>query len=113
MFLRPESPEWLLHASATDVQLDGSLVRSARTLLVNVTMTSASAKLLRHAPIGTKQGKPITSQFATCLAELSVSLSAELTLLAQGPFSIEVMKYSLFIDSHYYGFKLFIDTFVC
>lgn len=109
MFLRPESPEWLLHASATDVQLDGSLVRSARTLLVNVTMISASAKLLRHAPTGTKPGKPITSQFATCLAELSVSLSAELTLLAQGPFSIEklciaVESMKSVINEGFYGF---------
>lgn len=98
MLLRPESPEWLLHASATDVQLDGSLVRSARTLLVNVTMISASAKLLRHAPMGMKPRKPITSQFATCLAELSVSLSMELTLLAQGPFKIEVNHDSLILN---------------
>lgn len=92
MLLRPESPEWLLHASANDVQLDGSLVRSARTLLVNVTMTSASAKLLRHAPTstGTRPTNPIKTQFATCLAEVSVALGMELTLLAQGPFSVEV-----------------------
>ncbi|KAM7249176.1 hypothetical protein ACFE04_019784 [Oxalis oulophora] len=60
MFLKMESPEWLLLASATDLHLDGSLVRSARTLL-----------------------------FATCLAELTISLSVEVTLLAQGPFSVE------------------------
>jgi len=90
MLLRPESPEWLLHASATDVQLDGSLVRSARTLLVNVTMTSATAKLLRHAPTAMKPKNILPTQFATCLAELSVSLSMEMTLLAQEPISVEV-----------------------
>lgn len=93
MVLRSESPEWLLHASASDVQLDGSLMRSARTLLVNVTMTSASAKLLRHAPIGAKPSKMIKSQAATCLAEVSVALGIDLTLLAQGPFSVEVCNY--------------------
>lgn len=96
MLLKPESPEWLLLASATDLHLDGSLVRSARTLLVNVTMTSASAKLLRHPPMEMKSKNPLQSQFATCLAELSVSLSIELTLLAQGPLSVEVLHASLF-----------------
>ncbi|XP_065213016.1 protein hobbit [Planococcus citri] len=111
MLLRPESPEWLLHASANDVQLDGSLVRSARTLLVNVTMTSASAKLLRHAPtsVGTRPTNPIKTQFATCLAEVSVSLGMELTLLAQGPFSVEKLCIALenmkaVINDGFYGF---------
>ena len=94
MFLKMESPEWLLLASATDLQLDGSLVRSARTLLVNVTMGSARAKLLRHPPSGMKPQNPLESQFATCLAELTVSLSVEITLLAQGPFSVEVLLFS-------------------
>lgn len=95
--LRTESPEWLLHAGASDVILDGSLVRSARILLVNISVQAATAKLLRHAPPPSPSrlkpppfnnrdsGSPLP---ATVLAQVSLGLSAEATL-HQAPFSIE------------------------
>ncbi|CAH0380913.1 unnamed protein product [Bemisia tabaci] len=91
---RPESPEWLIHATANDVHLDVSIVRSARTLLANLTTTSASAKLFRDAPplsaLPFNKPRP-----ATCLAELSVALTAESTVMAQGPFSVEKLYVGL------------------
>lgn len=47
MLLRTHSPEWLLHASASDVTLDGSLVRSARILLVNISVASGKWHLVQ------------------------------------------------------------------
>jgi hypothetical protein len=88
MFLRAESPEWLLHATAAEVHLDGSIVHNARTLLVNVTIGSATAKMLRHAE---KKGDGSTQ---TCLGELSFGISMEATLIAQGPLSVEVYVFA-------------------
>lgn len=82
MLLGPESPEFLVHATAGEVHLDGSIVHNSRTLLVNITVAGASAKLLRHA-IG-------DANTQTCLAELSFGISFEAILKAQGPLSVEV-----------------------
>lgn len=82
MFLCAESPEWLVCASAGEVRLDGSIVHNARTLLVNVTVVAATAKMLRHA-----QKRDDTVQ--TCLGELSFGISMEAILIAQGPLSVE------------------------
>lgn len=82
MFLRAESPEWLLHITLTDVHIDGSVVHSARSLLANVIIGAATAKLLRHA-----QATPRTGH--ACLAEISVALATEATFVAQGPLSLE------------------------
>ncbi|KAG8300516.1 hypothetical protein J6590_074429 [Homalodisca vitripennis] len=76
MFLWTDSPEWLLHMTLTDIHIDGSILHSSRSLLVNITVRSSSAKLLRHAA-------------DACLAELSVALAAEATFVAQGPLSLE------------------------
>jgi hypothetical protein len=83
MFLRAESPEWLVHATAGEVHLDGSIVHNARTLLVNVTVAAATAKILRHAEKGDDSAQ-------TCLGELSFGISMEAILTAQGPLSVEV-----------------------
>ncbi|XP_066998211.2 protein hobbit [Anabrus simplex] len=79
ILLRAESPEWLVHSTAGEIHIDGSVVHSARTLLANVTIPSATAKILRHAEEGE----------GTCLGELSFGISLEATLAAQGPFSVE------------------------
>lgn len=58
-----------------------------------------------------KPQNPLESQFATCLAELTISLSVEVTLLAQGPFSVEVNA-SIFeckSTKKNYDFKFIID----
>ena len=83
MLLRAESPEFLVHATAGEIHLDGSIVHNSRTLLVNVTVASATAKILRHA-----EKKDDSAQ--TCLGELSFGISMEATLIAQGPLSVEV-----------------------
>jgi hypothetical protein len=83
MFLRPESPEWLVHATAGEVHLDGSIVHNARSLLVNVTITAATAKMLRHA-------EKRDDSVQTCLGELSFGISMDAVLIAQGPLSVEV-----------------------
>lgn len=82
MFLHPESPGWLIHATASELHLDGSIVQNAKTLLVNANLSEASAKILKHAEknIGDK----------TCLGELSFAIALEATLVAQGPLSFEV-----------------------
>lgn len=82
MFLHSETPGWLVHATANELHLDGSIVQNARTLLVNITLSEASAKLLRHPE------KRVNEE--TCLAELSFAISVEATLVAQGPLSVEV-----------------------
>lgn len=41
VLLRSKTPGWLLHATARDIHLDGSIVNSAKSLLVNVTLGEA------------------------------------------------------------------------
>jgi len=60
--------------------LDGSIIHNARTLLVNMSLVSSSAKLLKHA------GK---SDPQTCLGEISFGVNLEATVIAQGPLSVE------------------------
>lgn len=91
MLLHQQSPEWLVHATAAEVHLDGSVVHSARSLLVNVMLLNASAKLLRHAPTADRN-KPQTQ---TCLGELSFGVSLEAMMAAQGSLSVEKLHVSL------------------
>ncbi|KAB0794090.1 hypothetical protein PPYR_13710 [Photinus pyralis] len=81
MLLHSESPGWLVHANANELHLDGSIVQNARTLIVNVTLTEACAKLLRHPE---KQANE-----ETCLGQLSFAITMEATLVAKGPLSVE------------------------
>lgn len=86
MLLRAETPGCLVHVTATELHLDGSIVQNARTLLVNVMLTEAIVKVLRHV-----ENKHDNSE--TCLAELNFAISMETTLVAQGPLSVEVLLY--------------------
>ncbi|XP_017774087.1 PREDICTED: uncharacterized protein LOC108560887 [Nicrophorus vespilloides] len=83
--LHSESPGWLLHATVSELHLDGSIVQNSRTLLVNVNMSEASARVLRHS-----DNKK--SNYETCLGELSFAISLEATLDAQGPLSFEKLS---------------------
>lgn len=87
MLLHQQSPEWLVHATAAEVHLDGSVVHSARSLLVNVMLVNAAAKLLRHAP-----ASDVVPQTQTCLGELSFGVSLEAMMAAQGSLSVEVRE---------------------
>ncbi|RZF37809.1 hypothetical protein LSTR_LSTR007171 [Laodelphax striatellus] len=90
MLLRPESPEWLLHTTLTDLHIDGSVMHSARSLLVNVVIGSTTARLLRHAQNTSAQPRKNSARNPdACLAELSVALTAEATVFAQGPLSVQ------------------------
>lgn len=90
MLLHQQSPEWLVHATAAEVHLDGSVVHSARSLLVNVVLVNAAAKLLRHA---SQESNLPPSQ--TCLGELSFGVSFEAMMAAQGSLSVEKLHVNL------------------
>lgn len=85
MLLRAETPGCLTHITASELHLDGSVVQNARTLLVNVTLSEAKVKVLRH--VESKHDSE------TCLGELNFAITMEATLVAQGPLSVEVNIY--------------------
>ncbi|XP_026465136.1 protein KIAA0100-like, partial [Ctenocephalides felis] len=88
VLLRSKTPGWLLHATARDIHLDGSIVNSAKSLLVNVTLGEAEAKMLHHTPKGLLDSEP-------CLVELSFAISLEAMLIAQGPISVEKLNITM------------------
>lgn len=81
MFLHLETPEYLIHATANELHLDGSILKNAKSLLVTLNLLNAEIKVLRHAE---QQGKE------TRLAEFCFGISMETILVAQGPLSVEV-----------------------
>lgn len=83
MFLRAESPGGLIHTTASELHIDGSVVQNARTLLVNINLSETSTKILRHSD------KQLNEN--TCLGELSFAISLEANLVAQGNLSFEVI----------------------
>jgi hypothetical protein len=85
MLLRSKSPEWLIHAAAEELYVDGSVVHGAR-LLASIRCTSASAKILKHS---VQQGLS-QDDIHVVLGEVAFGLALEATLLAQGPLSVEV-----------------------
>lgn len=82
ILLRSGTPGYLIHVSAKKLHLDGSLVQNAKTLLVNVDLSEASSKILRHCE------KQVESK--TCLAEINFAVILEATLNAHGPLSTDV-----------------------
>lgn len=84
ILLRSGTPGYLVHATATEMHLDGSVVQNAKTLLVNVDLSEASAKVLRHSE------KRVEEE--TCLAEINFAFITEVTFFAQGPLSVEVIQ---------------------
>lgn len=70
---------WLANGSAESLNLDGSVVHGARTLLASAAVAGGAMKLLRHAS-------------DACLAQISFAGTAEATLRAQGEISVEVRK---------------------
>jgi len=88
MLLRSTSPEWLIHAAAEELYVDGSVVHGAR-LLASVRCASASAKILKHHQHTTPDDAHVV------LGEVAFGLALEATMLAQGPLSVEVHKKTL------------------
>ncbi|XP_076248425.1 bridge-like lipid transfer protein family member hobbit [Calliopsis andreniformis] len=67
---------WLANGSAESLNLDGSVVHGARTLLASAAVVGGAMKLLRHAS-------------DACLAQISFAGTAEATLKALGELSVE------------------------
>ncbi|CAH0563741.1 unnamed protein product [Brassicogethes aeneus] len=86
MLLRSETPGFLIHATASELHLDGSILKNAKSLLVTLNLLEASAKVLRHAENKT---------YETKLAEFSFGISMETILVAQGPLSVEKLDVSM------------------
>lgn len=84
MLLRSEIPEYLIHATANELHLDGSILKNAKSLLVTLNLLNAEIKVLRHAE---QQGRE------TKLAEFCFGISMETILVAQGPLSVEVSRF--------------------
>lgn len=82
IFLRPETPGCLIHLTASESHLDGSVVHNARSLLVNVQLSEAKVRVLRHVER--------KDDSESCLGELSFAITMEATLIAQGTLSVEV-----------------------
>lgn len=81
ILLRSETPGCLVHATATELHLDGSILKNAKSLLVTLNLMEAEIKVLRHAEQLVKEAR---------LAEFSFGISLETILVAQGPLSVEV-----------------------
>ncbi|KAG8224148.1 hypothetical protein J437_LFUL005482 [Ladona fulva] len=119
MLLRVASPEWLLHASADSIHVDGSIVHNSH-LLVNVSMSSATAKVLKHAHGGggTIRGhgsrsvlgsSRVKEEAQTCLCQLSFGVTLEAALVARGALSVERLYIGmehtqLLINEGFYSF---------
>ncbi|CAH1098513.1 unnamed protein product [Psylliodes chrysocephalus] len=80
ILLRSETPGCLVHATATELHLDGSILKNAKSLLVTLNLMEAEIKVLRHAEQLVKEAR---------LAEFSFGISLETILVAQGPLSVE------------------------
>ncbi|CAG9838728.1 unnamed protein product [Diabrotica balteata] len=80
MLLRSETPGCLVHATASELHLDGSILKNAKSLLVTLNLMDAEIKVLRHAEHQVKEAR---------LAEFSFGISLETILVAQGPLSVE------------------------
>lgn len=81
MLLQSETPEYLIHATASELHLDGSILKNAKSLLVMMNIMDAETKILRHAEHKVKE---------TRLAEFSFGILMEAVLVAQGPLSVQV-----------------------
>ncbi|CAH2014141.1 unnamed protein product [Acanthoscelides obtectus] len=77
---RSTSPGCLIHAAASELHLDGSILKNARSLLVTMNLIDAEIKVLAHADYNQKEAR---------LAEFSFGMSVETVLVAQGPLSVE------------------------
>lgn len=70
---------WLVNGNAESLNLDGSIVHGARTLLASASIVGGAMKLLRHAS-------------DACLSQITFAGTIEATLKAQGELSVEVLR---------------------
>uniref|UniRef100_A0A336L3B3 CSON015125 protein n=1 Tax=Culicoides sonorensis TaxID=179676 RepID=A0A336L3B3_CULSO len=85
-------PGWLLHGTASELHLDGSIVHNEKTLLVSLELMETQAKVLRHVPA---KKTPFGQQTAQpCMIEISFGLALDGVVMAQGPLSLEKLSVS-------------------
>lgn len=94
MLLGSDSPGWLIHATATGLHLDGSIVQSSQVLFVNANLDDGKARVLRHS-----EGR---SGDEACLGEIGFEISTEALFKAHGPLSFEVIISFFFNCVHMY-----------
>ncbi|XP_055610568.1 protein hobbit isoform X2 [Uranotaenia lowii] len=88
-------PGWLLHATAKELHLDGSLVHNTKTMLVSAALSDAQAKILRHCqPTRTKMSVKL-NECQPCLGELSFGIAMDSVLVAHGPISLEKLQLAM------------------
>ncbi|XP_058458931.1 protein hobbit isoform X2 [Malaya genurostris] len=84
-------PGWLLHATAKELHLDGSIVHNTKTMLVSAALCDAQAKILRHCPVTKKK----LGDNQACLGELSFGIAMDSILVAHGPISLEKLQLAM------------------
>lgn len=113
---------WFLHATASELHMDGSIVHNEKTLIVTAAMTDAQAKLFRNTAgsvpppsspslvrrVSGRKGQP-PSKGSNCLMEFSFGIQLEMIMVAQGPIAIEKLQLimnnsKVTIHSGFYGF---------
>lgn len=82
-------PGWMLHATASELHLDGSIVQNAKSLMVTAALNDAHIKILRQS----NENK--TDRNQPSLIELSFGIALDGVLFAHGPLSLEKLHLSM------------------
>ncbi|XP_041768219.1 protein KIAA0100 isoform X1 [Anopheles merus] len=93
-----QEPGWLLHATAKELHLDGSLVHSTKSLLVSASLSDAQAKVLRHCistPKRLERSRKISDLPQPCLAELCFGIALDGVLVVDTPMSLEKLSLAM------------------
>uniref|UniRef100_A0A182NM85 Fmp27_GFWDK domain-containing protein n=1 Tax=Anopheles dirus TaxID=7168 RepID=A0A182NM85_9DIPT len=93
-----QEPGWLLHATAKELHLDGSLVHSTKSLLVSASLCDAQAKILRHCistPKRLERSRKISDLPQPCLGELSFGIALDGVLVVDAPMSLEKLTLAM------------------
>ncbi|XP_058120058.1 protein hobbit [Anopheles ziemanni] len=93
-----QEPGWLLHATAKELHLDGSLVHSTKSLLVSASLCEAQAKILRHClstPKRLERSRKISDLPQPCLGTLSFGIALDAVLIVDAPMSLEKLTLAM------------------
>uniref|UniRef100_A0A182PN84 Fmp27_GFWDK domain-containing protein n=1 Tax=Anopheles epiroticus TaxID=199890 RepID=A0A182PN84_9DIPT len=93
-----QEPGWLLHATAKELHLDGSLVHSTKSLLVSASLCDAQAKVLRHCistPKRLERARQIADLPQPCLVELCFGIALDGVLVVDAPMSLEKLSLAM------------------
>lgn len=87
-------PGWLLHGTASELHLDGSIVHNEKTLLVSLELNDTQAKILRHVPPKKSLFGGQSGVGQPCMIEISFGIALDAVVMAQGPLSLEKLSVS-------------------